>query len=143
VETWKEQARKERTIVVLVGSVDAKAWNPEEVEVGARLVASVRQRFELQPHAVAVTGDGVGGTMALVASFLNAGTYSGVAVKSEVKPPAIQLRENDPTSPLHILVQGDQRPGWAEAVSKVGYAVLQGSNDRQSLFHYVWYLARI
>lgn len=143
VETWKEQAQAERTIVVLVGSVDAKAWNPEEVEVGARLVATIRQRFELQPHAVAVTGDGVGGTMALVASFLNAGTYAGVAVKSEVKPPAMQLRENDPASPLHILVQGDQRPGWAEAVSKVGYAVLQGSNDRQSLFHYVWYLARI
>ncbi len=142
VEAHKKNAQQFHVIVAYLGSADPKRWSPEEAELGSRVIAMIRKRFVIQPHAIAVTGEGAGGTMALVAAMFDSGTFSGVAVSVDTKPPAIQLRENNPSAPLHVLLQGDKLPPWTEVLGKAGYALLTSPGDQLAWFHYVWTLAR-
>lgn len=143
-EKWKSLAAKFRVIVVIISSANAERWNPDEAVLAARFVSVVRKRFTIQPFAIAITGDGAGASLAMIAAFTDAATFSGVAVPGDLKPPAIQLRENDPTKPLHLMVQSEEDlPTWGEVLRKAGYAVIKADADDEGVFRFTWGMGRI
>jgi membrane-associated protease RseP (regulator of RpoE activity) len=142
---WRDVARQERVVVALLSSADTERWSPDEAELAARVAAMIKKRFPIQSYAVGVTGNGAGGTMAIIAAFSDPSTFSGFSVAAKVKPPAVRLRENDPGSPLHVLIQrvGEELPPWAQVLSRAGYALVDAPPDRQSVLRFVWALGRI
>ncbi len=142
---WQAVAKKHRVIVAMLGSKDTERWNSEEAELAARLVAMINKRYRIQPHAVGVTGSGAGATLAIIAAFADPTTFSGFAVPVDVSPPAVQIRENDPSAPLHILIQrsGADFPRWVEVLRRVGYAIVDSVPERDRLMQFVWMLARV
>lgn len=143
-EKWKAIASQLHVIVVVVGSADAERWNPDEADIGARLVAVVRNRYRIQPFAIAVTGEGAGAGLAMIAAFKDPSTFSGMIIPSDVKPPAIQLRENDPSSPLHLMLKKvSDIPPWAEVLRKSGYAVIESESGDEGMLKFTWGMGRI
>ena len=143
-ESWKALASQLHVIVVVVGSGDPERWNPDEADVGVRLVAVVRKRFRIQPFAVAATGNGAGASLAMIAAFAETSTFSGVVIPSTLSPPAIQLRENDPSSPLHLMLdKKGELPPWATVLQRSGYAVIESEAGDEGTLKFVWSLGRI
>lgn len=143
-ERWRAVAREHHLVVGIIGSADAGRWTPEEAELGGRLAATIRQRHpEILPAAVAATGDGAGGAMAIVAAWSEATPFVGAAVRADVRPPAIRITENDPASPTQLLVRGGELPSWAEVLGRAGYAVVSGGDDAEAVARWIWTLVRI
>lgn len=143
-EKWKSIANQYHVIVVIVGSADPERWNPDEADIGARLVSVVRNRFRIQPFAIAVTGEGAGAGLAMIAAFNDPSTFSGMVIPSNVKPPAIQLRENDPSSPLNLMLKKvGEIPPWAELLRKSGYAVIESEAGDEGTLKFTWGMGRI
>lgn len=145
LEDWKDVAPKGRVIVVVISSQDAQRWNPDEADLASRVVAMIKNRYSIQPHAIALTGEGPGGTLALLAAFTDLGTFTGVTVRADIRPPAIQLRENEPDRPLHLMIQrsGEDMPPWSELLKGAGYAIVDSLPQNYEVVNFVWMLGRI
>lgn len=143
-EQWADVARENHLVVGILGSSDATRWNPDEAELGGRLAAMIRQRHpEILPAAVAATGNGAGAAMAIVAAWSEATPFVGVAVPSDVRPPAIRVTENDPAAPTQLLVRGGELPPWARVLGRAGYAVVTAGDDSEAVARWIWTLVRI
>jgi S1-C subfamily serine protease len=145
---WLDQAKKYGVIVCVMAPAKDDRWQPDELDAGSRIVSSLAKRYAIDPVMCAITGagKGAGGSMAMAMAISRSGTFSGLAVHPEVKPPAIRLRENDPSAPLQLLLRGDSttdEPSWSAVLEKTGYAVLRGDENAATLLNWVRSLPRI
>lgn len=142
LQDWVAAARSAGVIVVLVAPAQADRWTPDEIDVAARIAAAVRQqhRIDVSRQAIAGLGKGAGGSMALATALMRPGTFSGLRVRFDTRPPGVRLRENDPAAPLQLWLSGQQdqqRPPWADSLEKLGYPVLAGGSDPAELLAWV------
>ncbi len=146
---WVEPAQASGVVVCVVGPAKDDRWTPEEVDVPQRLAAAIRQAYGVDPmmQVIAGSGKGPGGSMALAAAIIRPGTFRGLTVSPEIRPPAIRLRENDPSAPLQLWLpphsDGEDAPSWAASLEKVGYPVLRGDGEPKSILAWIRSLARI
>lgn len=140
--TWSEAAQASGVIVCVVGPASADRWTPEEIDVPQRIAAALRQTYGIASsmQAIAGAGKGPGGSIALATALLRSGTFSGLSVSPEIRPPALRLRENDPASPLQMLIPNavdEEAAGWIGSLEKVGYPVLRSAGDATTLIQWV------
>jgi len=140
--TWSEAAQANGVIVCVVGPAGADRWTPEEIDVPQRIAAALRQAYaiDVPMQAIAGAGKGPGGSIALATALLRSGTFSGLSVSPEIRPPALRLRENDPASPLQMLIPNavdEDAAGWIGSLEKVGYPVLRSAGDATTLIQWV------
>jgi len=140
--TWSEAAQASGVIVCVVGPAGADRWTPEEIDVPQRIAAALRQTYaiDVPMQAIAGAGKGPGGSIALATALLRSGTFSGLSVSPEIRPPALRLRENDPASPLQMMIPNaddEEAAGWIGSLEKVGYPVLRSAGDATTLIQWV------
>ena len=145
---WLDQAKKLGVVICITAPAKDDRWQPDEIEAGSRMVSSLAKRYPINPLMCAITGagKGAGGSMAMAMAISRSGSFSGLAVYPEVKPPAIRLRENDPSAPLQLLIRGassSDEPSWAAVLEKTGYAVMRGDDKNATLLNWVRSLPRI
>lgn len=147
-ETWLEPARTAGMIVCIVAPLAEDRWNPEEIDVPSRLAAAIRQNQDIDParQVIGGMGSGAGGSLALAAAILRPGSFQGIAIRGDIRPPGIRLRENDPAAPLQLwLMPGEdvEPPKWSEAFPKLGFPVLSGQVDPAAILAWVRSLATL
>lgn len=147
-EPWLAAAQKAGVMVCVMAPAKDDRWQPDELDAGARMVSALAKRYSLDSmmYAVSGLGDGAGGSMAMAMAIGRTGTFAGLAFVPKVKPPAIRLRENDPTAPLQLLIRGattPDEPSWAAVLEKTGYSILRGDDERETLLTWVRSLSRI
>jgi len=145
---WTEAASKAGVIVCIMGPSKEDRWQPEEIDSAGRVVASLTKRYAIDETMTVISsvGSGAGGSMSMAVGIGRAGTFAGLAVNPDVTPPAIRLRENDPSAPLQLFLRGatsPDEPSWAAALEKTGYAVLRGDDKPETLLRWVRSLPRI
>ncbi|MFG0260777.1 MAG: PDZ domain-containing protein, partial [Novipirellula sp. JB048] len=149
LESWREAAERAGVVVCAVAAEDNQRWQPKEIEVVGRLVASIQKTSPIAPLAVAVAASGAiagakaeaADSMALAVAIASSRTFSGVAVAAETRPPAVRLRENDAEASLQILLpigKDDEPPAWVPTLQKSGYPVARGGEvDPETLLRWV------
>jgi len=146
---WLEVAQAQGTIICLVAPTAEDRWTPEEIDVPRRLAAAIRQSHDIDPvrQVIGGAGKGPGGALALAAAILRPGTFQGLSVRGDIRPPGgVRLRENDPAAPLQLwVVPGDdgEPPRWGETLQKLGYPVLIGTPEPAALLSWGRSLATI
>ena len=140
--TWAEAAQSLGVVVCVVGPASADRWTPEEIDAPQRIAAAIRQNYSIDAsmQAIAGAGKGPGGSIALATALLRGGTFSGLSVSPEIRPPAVRLRENDPAAPLQMLIPSaddEEAAGWIGSLQKVGYPVLRTAGDATTLIQWV------
>ncbi len=157
---WTDAARAAGVVVCAIGPAAEDRWTPEEIDVPRRVAAAIRQNHPIDSarQVIIGAGKGPGGAMALAAAILRPGTFSGLSVSAEIRPPAIRLRENDPTTPLQIWLPGAaagadgregaersdaEAPAWAGTLERLGYPVHRGGGDPASVLAWIAWLATI
>jgi S1-C subfamily serine protease len=140
--TWAEAAQSLGVVVCVVGPANADRWTPEEIDAPQRIAAAIRQNYAIDAsmQAIAGAGKGPGGSIALATALLRGGTFSGLSVSPEIRPPAVRLRENDPAAPLQMLIPNsddEESAGWIGSLQKVGYPVLRTAGDATTLIQWV------
>ena len=140
--TWSEAAKASGVIVCVVGPSSADRWTPEEIDVPQRIAASLRQTYAIDAsmQAIAGAGKGPGGSIALATALLRSGTFTGLSVSPEIRPPALRLRENDPASPLQMLIPNaddEEAVGWIGSLEKGGFPVLRAADNATTLIQWV------
>jgi S1-C subfamily serine protease len=149
LEKWVQPAQAAGVLICIIGPAKDDRWTPEEVDVPQRFAAAIRQSYQVEATMQALAGSdkGPGASLAMAAAILRPGTFKGLQVSPEVRPPAVRLRENDPASPLQLWVpphsEGGDAPSWTASLEKVGYAVLRGSSEPAAILSWVRSLARI
>ncbi|EMI17819.1 protease Do [Rhodopirellula maiorica SM1] len=149
LKSWRDVAEKTGVVVCAVAAEDNKRWQPKEIDVIGRFVASIQKTSAIEPLAVAVAAPGaISGTkaeaadsMALAVAMSASRTFYGVAVSAKTRPPAVRLRENDAEASLQILLpieRQEEPPSWAPTLKKAGYPVIQaGEVDQETLLRWV------
>ncbi len=145
---WAEGARNAGVVVCVMGPAKDDRWQPEEMDAASRVVSSLSKRYSIDTTMTVITsvGSGAGGAMAMAVAIGRAGTFAGISVNPDVTPPAIRLRENDPSAPLQLFLRGATSPDeplWAAALEKTGYAVLRGDDKPETLLRWIRSLPRI
>ena len=141
---WKSNAIDAGVVVVAIASEDNARWQAKELQVVSSLAAAAMKQAPVDPSAIAVTTNSVIGnrkataadSMAMAVAISQSKTFFGVAIAADTRPPAVRLRENEPSSSLQILMpistQGSQAneseelPGWAQALKRSGYPIVVG-----------------
>ncbi len=142
---WTDVATQAGVVVCAIAPSDNERWKPDEIETVTRLAALVVNQHAIDPVAVtvateaALTGKDAGpaDAMAIAVAITEKRTFSGVAVNSKTRPPAVRVSENDPESPLQFLITGDELPPWTAPLQQAGYPVIRGDKV-DSLRLLVW-----
>jgi len=139
---WLSVAEKQQVIVCLLQPADEARWQPDEVDAAVRVAASIGKRHEIDDQMTVVggLGKGAGGSMAMAVAIARPGKFSGLAIRSDVTPPAIRLRENDASAPLEMLlreVPSADDPTWVPVLKKAGYAILRGDDKDATVLNWI------
>lgn len=146
---WLEVAQAQGTVICFVAPTAEDRWTPDEIDVPRRLAAAIRQSHDIDPvrQVIGGAGKGPGGALALAAAILRPGTFQGLSVRGDIRPPGgVRLRENDPAAPLQLwVIPGDdgEAPSWGETLQKLGYPVLIGTPEPAALLSWGRSLATI
>ena len=135
LESWKDMASLTGVVVCAVAPEANERWQAKEIEVMPKLVASIKKTQPIDPSAVAIAAPGAlsgvkaeaSDSMALAVAMSESQTFSGVAVSSKTRPPAVKLRENDAESSLQILLPmsaDGEPPSWASTLRRSGYPIV-------------------
>ncbi len=154
-ETWRKAAQTCGVAVCVIAPEDATKWQPKELEVIANFAAAVSKKASIDPSAVAVvSAGGVNGvpataadSMALAAAISQSKAFFGVAVAVDAKPPAIRLRENEPSASLQLIIpvgSSNELPDWSKSIEAAGYPIVTGGKlDQHGLLDWVRLLQAI
>lgn len=152
---WQAAATDAGTVVVAIAPEDNERWQPKELETIASFVAAMLKKAPIDPTAVVVAAAGALSTgkataadsMALAAAISQSKTFTGVAVSTETRPPAIRLRENEAAAALEFLMpakDADALPSWSAALKRVGYPISFAETiDEQAMLAWVRLLQAI
>jgi poly(3-hydroxybutyrate) depolymerase len=118
VARWKPHCDRDRLILLAPKSADTEHWALHELELIRTLVAQVRARYTIDADRVVAAGEEEGGTLACLAAFELADTFTGVAaIDARI---GARTAENEPDHRLAFYVV---RPGEGRAVQGVDEAV--------------------
>lgn len=155
LESWPDLARKAGVVVCAIAPEDSRRWQPKEMEVVANFAAAVMKKAPIDPSAVAIAASGAlaGGSaeaadaMALAVAISQSRSFFGVAVSPKTRPPALRLRENEPSASLQLLLPietTDTLPSWGAGFERGGYPIVRGSKlDGITLLRWVRLLQAI
>lgn len=155
LKDWPRLAKKWGVVVCAIAPENTRRWQPKEMEVVANFAAAVLKKAPIDQAAVAIAAAGAlhGGeataadSMALAVAISNSNTFFGVGVSDESRPPAVRLRENEPSSSLQVMFPiktKDDLPTWSVTLAKTGYPiVLGGDTDGDILLRWVRLLQSI
>jgi S1-C subfamily serine protease len=155
LQRWPKFASQAGVVILAIAPEDAQRWQPKELDAVANFAAAVLKKFPIHPLSVAVATSGAlqGGktsaadSMALAVAISQSRTFFGVAVSDQTRPPAIRLRENEPSSSLQVLLPigaADDLPSWASGLERVGYPIIRGAElNETQLLHWVRLLQSI
>ncbi|TWU60539.1 Periplasmic serine endoprotease DegP precursor [Rubripirellula tenax] len=141
-DDWKQAAQTAGVVVCVVAPEDSSKWQPKELEVVASFAAAMTKKAAINPVAVAVASvGGVHGndataadSMALAAAISQSKTFFGVAVSGETRPPAVRLRENEPSASLQVMMPVENEnalPTWSASIKSAGYPVVLGGKIKR------------
>ena len=155
LKTWPDLAKQAGVVVCAIAPEKSRRWQPKEMEVVANFAAAVMKKANIDKSAVAVAAAGAlaGGnaeaadSMALAVAMSQSSAFFGVAVSPETRPPAVRLRENEPSASLQVLLpveSVDDLPSWGAAIERAGYPIVRGGDvDRITLLRWVRLLQAI
>ncbi|MGI9470142.1 MAG: trypsin-like peptidase domain-containing protein [Rubripirellula sp.] len=155
LESWIDDAQAAGVVVCAIAPEDSRRWQPKEMDAIANFVAAISKKAPIDSTSVAIAAPGAlaGGSaeaadsMALAVAMSQSSTFFGVSVSSKTRPPAVRLRENEPSASLQILLPVESKsdlPTWGAAIEKSGYPiVLGGETDRPTLLNWVRLLQAI
>lgn len=155
LESWPDLAQQAGVVVCAIAPEDTRRWQPKEVEVVANFAAAIMKKAPIDKAAVAVAASGAlaGGSaeaadsMALAVAISQSHTFFGVAVSAKTRPPALRMRENEPSASLQLLLpieSEDDLPAWSAGFPRGGYPVVRGGAvDGISLLRWVRLLQAI
>ncbi len=127
IEAWKDAARAEGMMVLIVSSRDPERWNVDEAEMVARAARQVSRRWKIDARRIAVTGLGPGATLAVVAAFTQPETFRGVVMVKGLQFPRLRMKPDATVESLRMLwLGGNDEPKWLQAFSKIGYGIKRG-----------------
>lgn len=153
--SWLEHAQQSGVVVCAIAPEDSRRWQPKEMDAIAKFAAAVMKKASIDPTSVAVAAPGAlsGGSaeaadsMALAVSMSQSSTFFGVSVSPKTRPPAVRLRENEPSASLQILLpvkDAADLPTWGATIKQAGYPiVLGGETTRPELLNWVRLLQAI
>ena len=153
--SWIEPAQQSGVLVCAIAPEDSRRWQPKEMDAVAKFAAAVMKKASIDSTAVAVAAPGAlsGGSaeaadsMALAVSMSQSSTFFGVSVSPKTRPPAVRLRENEPSASLQILLpvkDAADLPTWGATIKQAGYPiVLGGETTRPELLNWVRLLQAI
>lgn len=133
-EAWVQPAQDSGMVVCLVAPAAEDRWSGEEIDLPRRLAAAIRQNLKIDPvrQVIGGIGKGSGASLAMAAAILRPGTFQGLTIRNDARPPGIRLRENEASSALQMwIVPGEDPdpPAWKEPLEKLGYPVFNGQSD--------------
>ena len=156
VQKWAESARSAGVVVCAIAPEAKERWKPKEAETVGRFASSLVKKLPINPNAVAVATSGVlqngkasaSDSMALAVAVSESKTFFGVAIHHQSRPPAVRLKENEPSASMQLLLpilNKDDYPNWAAAVEKAGYPIVLGGGamERGDLLKWVRLLQAI
>ncbi|QDT06093.1 Periplasmic serine endoprotease DegP precursor [Rubripirellula lacrimiformis] len=143
VQKWQAAAERSGVVVCAIAPEDQGKWQPKELEIVANFAAAMMKKAPIHPKAVAVGAAGaVSGadataadSMALAASISQSKVFFGVAISAKTRPPAVRMRENEPSASLQMMMPVDEPtdlPGWAQTIEKAGYPIIRGGGVDQA-----------
>lgn len=155
LESWADAAKQQGVVICAVAPEDNSKWQPKELEVIGRFATAVLKKAAIDEAAVAVAAPGaIGGvkaeaadSMALAVAVSQSKIFFGSAVSPQARPPAVRIRENEPTASLQVLLpikEGDELPTFSAGLIQGGYPVVRGGDvDQQALLRWVRLLQAI
>ena len=155
LKDWSAEAEATGVVVCAIAPENNARWQSKELEVVGRFAASIKKKFPIHESAVAVAAAGAlhgkkaeaADSMALAVAISQSRIFFGAAVSPETRPPAVRVRENNPSASLQLLlpVEGESDlPGWTAAVAQAGYPVILGGEvDQRILLRWVRLLQSI
>lgn len=134
---WVETAAEAGVVVCAVAPEENARWQAKEIDVVSRMTALLTKQLPIESSAVALAAGGAiasesaeaADAMALAVGISEPRTFAGVAVSDQTRPPAIRIRENEPSSALRIMLPigpADELPGWGRALGQRGYPIVRG-----------------
>ena len=153
--SWIKEAQQSGVVVCAIAPEDSRRWQPKEMSVVANFAAAIMKKAAIDPSSVAVAAPGAladgsaeaADSMALAVAMSQSSTFFGVSVSPKTRPPAVRLRENEPSTSLQILLpieSATDLPAWGTAIQRSGYPiVLGGKTDRSTLLKWVRLLQAI
>ncbi len=154
-KAWADAAQQSGVIVLAIAPENNGRWQPKELDVVARFAAAAMKKAPIEDSAVAVAAAGAlsgekaeaADSMALAVAISQSSTFFGAAVSPESRPPAVRVRENEPTASLQLLLPLDSQeelPGWTAPLVAGGYPIVRGGKlDRESVLQWVRLLQAI
>ena len=155
LQSWKDEAAGAGVVICAIAAEDPARWQPKELQVVANFAAAAMKKASIASSAVAVgttraLSDGkatAADSMAVAVAISQSEIFFGVAISASSRPPAVRLRENEPSTSLQILMpikSNDDLPSWGTAIRSAGYpVVLGGEVSEQSLLRWVRLLQSI
>ncbi len=143
LKSWLDTSKAAGVVVCAIAPEDNRRWQPKEMELVGKHATAVLKKAPIDKSAVAVSAPGAlaGGkaeaadSMAVAVSMSQSSTFFGVAVSPETRPPAVRLRENEPSASLQILLPIDSRddlPPWGAGIERAGYPIVTGGEVNES-----------
>ena len=137
VKTWTKVAAAQGVVVCAIASEDSARWQPKELDTIASFAAAMVKKAPINSTAVAVASMGAiadtkataADSMALAVSISQSERFFGVAVSEGSRPPAVRLRQNEPSTSLQIFMPTesmDDLPTWSAALEQAGYPIVLG-----------------
>jgi S1-C subfamily serine protease len=154
-KNWAAAAKQAGVVVLAIAPEDNGRWQPKELEVVARFAAAAMQKAPIDDSAVSVAAAGAltgnkaeaADSMALAVAISQSTTFFGVAVSSDSRPPAVRVRENEPTASLQLLLPvepAEDLPSWTAPLIAGGYPIVRGGKiDQAKLLQWVRLLQSI
>lgn len=154
-QDWAAAAKQIGVVVLAIAPENNGRWQPKELDVVARFAAAVMKKAPIDDSAVSVAAAGAltgnkaeaADSMALAVAIAQSATFFGVAVSPESRPPAVRVRENEPTASLQLLLPvepTDELPGWTAPLIAGGYPIVRGGKvDQSKLLQWVRLLQSI
>ncbi len=163
IEPWRDAARAAGVAVCAVASGSDAGWTPAEIDAVVKLTAAATGGAGIEPASVAISTmaalsnpsgqsaiavkAGPADAVALAAALggASAGRFAGLCVSREIRPPAIQLRDDDNRRVRVLVAAGDDGPPvWANALRQAGIPVQSTVElDARRLLRWVWWLRAI
>ncbi len=155
LKTWPNLAKQAGVVVCAIAPENSERWQPKEIEVVGKFAAAILKKAPIDESAVAVAASGAleGGnaeaadSMVLAVAISQSNIFFGAAVSPKTRPPAVRMRENEPSASLQLLMpveSADDLPPWSAAIEKAGYPiVLGGKTDGITLLRWTRLLQAI
>ncbi|MEM6778602.1 MAG: PDZ domain-containing protein [Planctomycetota bacterium] len=150
LQQWREPAKKAGVPVLMIASANEGRWRPLESEAVTSLSTAARRRCEADSAAIVIAGPAVladgdqpgpADSMAIAVALSTGKAFSGLAVASPTRPPAVRLPSDGGLRMLRVLFpigNADQLPPWSSRLTELGFPIqTHAPVDQRTLLNWV------